>query len=890
MTTPLLKTKFFIPLLSPNLVPRQRLIERLDRGMAGKLTLVSAPAGFGKTTLLSEFVHRCGRPVAWIALDSADNDWNRFLHDFIAGLQIIQAGLGEGALGAQGSSQPSNNETLLTGLVNELAEIEQPFVIVLDDYHLISEPDIQDTLTFIIENQPVQMHLVVSSRTDPPWPLARWRVRREIAEIRTQDMRFTPEEAAQFLNGVMGLALSPEDITTLETRTEGWIAGLQMAALSMQGRQDVSGFIRSFSGSHRFIFDYLIEEVLDRLSPEIQDFLLKTSILERLCAPLCDTLTVEKDSRDILDQLDHRNLFVIPLDDQRSWYRYHPLFADLLRSRLNQLHPGDVPRLHREASLWYEENGVLDEAMRHAMSVGDDLLAAELIERHSLSLAYHGDLSTVEGWLNRLPPEMVKARPWLCLARAWVAGFSGKLDAGQGWVQAAAEALTDLPDEGQLAGGRMAGHLAMAGAYLAAMRQEMQTATQMARQAVKTLPEEDRLARALATMLLAIALRTTWDVEAAEQTFDEALALSKRAGDIHLMVDVLWERSLLETMQGRLTRVMASCQEAMALAAQVAQQSGRRLPVTGYIYERMSAVHLEQHDLEAARRYAQESVNLSRQWGQSDALLTADFILARALIAAGEGEGALEILRDMEEMARDLGGWYLLSVKVLEARIRTLWGERISSEEWARHSGVNYDQQPSALDASAYLVYARALFMESRWEQAAQLLARLVEMARAERVVYLEMEVYILQALLYQAKGDEKQALRALESAILLAEPEGYVHVFVREGARMAALLQKARGRGLAQAFVERLLAFLEEETRDQGPATKAPPGLVEPLTERELEVLRLLASTLTVPEIAQRLFISIATARSHVKHIYSKLDVHSRFEAVTRGNELGLL
>jgi len=400
MATPLLTTKLYIPPIRPDRVPRPRLIERLNEGLHRKLTLLSAPAGFGKTTLLSEWTRQSALPVAWVSLDVGDSDPARFWAYFIAALQTIHQSVGEPALAALQSPQPPWLEGLLTGLINEIAQAPAPFVLVLDDFHMIAGQPIHDGITFLLGNLPPQMHLIVSSRADPPWPLARLRARRDMTELRVDDLRFTSAEAASFLNEVMKLELSPGDVAALEERTEGWIVGLQMAALSMRGREDVSGFIKAFSGSHRFILDYLVEEVVDRQPRDIQEFLLKTSILERVTAPLCDAVTGANDGQTILAQLEQANLFLVPLDDERRWYRYHHLFADLLRNRLAQVWPDRVPTLHRRASEWYDSKGQIVEAVGHALMTGDVEWIESLVAANALAVIYHGELATVARWLD----------------------------------------------------------------------------------------------------------------------------------------------------------------------------------------------------------------------------------------------------------------------------------------------------------------------------------------------------------------------------------------------------------------------------------------------------------------------------------------------------------
>ena len=525
------------------------------------------------------------------------------------------------------------------------------------------------------------------------------------------------------------------------------------------------------------------------------------------------------------------------------------------------------------------------------MSMGDDGLAVKLIERHSLMLAYHGDLSTVDGWLDRLSPEMVKIHPWLCLARAWVAGFAGNLDASSAWLIAAETALTNLPEDKRSSDERLAGHLAVARAYLTATREDFQLTILLTRQALDTLPLEDQMTRSLATMLLAIAQRSKGEFDLAAHTLDEAFTMSKKAGDIFLTVDVLWERSLLEFMQGKLTKVMASCQEALALIEDVAQQSGSRLLIMGYIYERMSAVHLERYELEAARHYAQESVNLTRKWGQKDALLMAEFSLARVLIASGEEAHALEKLRSVAKMAQDMGGWYYIELKALNADIRLLQWDKISPVEWVRESGIHFEEEPCHQNVIAYFVYVDTLLLENRWEEARYILDRVLEMAKTEQFIHLEIRVNIYQAKLFQAIGDVNQALRIFEHSLMLAKLEGYVYSFIKHGSAIKKLLCKAIDAGLEKEYAEKLLAVMDSNFVGEISTIKVDQGtLMDSLTGRELEVMRLLVNDLPIQKIADQLDIAVGTARTHVKRIYDKLGVHSRFEAITQAKKLKLI
>jgi LuxR family maltose regulon positive regulatory protein len=896
MAIPILTTKLHIPPARPDWVPRPRLIEQVNEGLQYKLTLVSAPAGFGKTTLLSDWSRQSPFPVAWLSLDAGDNDPARFWTYVIAAVQTVHSDTGMAALAAMQAPQPPPMESLLTGLINEIAGVLAPFVLVLDDLHLISGEPVHDGLTFLLDNLPSQLHLVVSSRADPPWPLARLRARREMVELRSRDLRFTSQEAVTFLKQVMKLNLSPEDVAALKERTEGWIVGLQMAALSMRGRDDLSGFVRAFSGSQRFVLDYLVEEVLERQPGDVQEFLLQTSILERMSAPLCDAVTGRDDSQTTLAQLEEANLFLVPLDDERRWYRYHHLFADLLRSRLQRAQPDQVPALHRRASEWYESQGQIVEAMGYALLAGDVGWIEHLVAGNALGIIYHGDLAVVTRWLDTLPAEVRRARPRLGVAQAWVLAYAGRLDDTEPLLQAAEKALAgpgehNAPVLNLAERQQIAGHIAAVRAYVAALKEHLPQAAALAREALDRLPETDLIARGWVSLVLGCVLRSLGDLAAAAQTFAEALAISQAAGDSHLAVDVLWEWAGLQSVQGQLRSVVRTCQQALRMADQYTRQGGRPLPVTGYTYTLMSNVFTEWNDLETALRYARQGIELCKLWGQADALTQGYFNLAGALQAIGDTDGALEALQRAKEVVSTLGPWYTVTAGAHEAHLRLAQGDVAAAVRWLQECGPDVDDALNLDYSASHQVLARTLMAQGRLEEALELLARLYRMAEAAGAMRRTIRILVLQALAWQAQGEEDRALAALKHALSLAEPEGYVRTFVGEGAPLGKLLRQAAGRGIKLDYVGRLLAALENEaTSGQQASRLAASSLLEPLSERELEVLRLLTTYLSSTEIAQELVVSASTVRSHIKNIYGKLDVHTRADAVRRARELGLV
>jgi LuxR family maltose regulon positive regulatory protein len=894
VSTPLLQTKLYIPHSQPNLISRPRLIKHLEDGLSRKLTLVSSPAGFGKTTLLSEWIHKCGQPVAWITLDQGDNDPSRFLKYFItAALQKNEAEIGEEIFSALQSSQPPKSDILLTGLLNEITEMTQPIVIVLDDYHVITEPTIQEMLTFILENQPPQMHLVISSRADPPWPLARLRVHGELAEIRTRDLRFTTDEAATFLNNVMGLKLSPQEVASLEGLTEGWIAGLQMAALSMRGRKDVSGFIESFSGTHRFILDYLVEEVLDQQSLTIQEFLLKTSILESLSGPLCDAVADREDSQIILTQLEQANLFLIPLDDERCWYRYHHLFADLLRIRLEHTQPEHTPTLHRRASEWFEQNGLIAEAVNHSLVANDFERVVRLFAGNTLAMIYHGESRTLVSWLEALPDEVVRSQPWFSIAHAWTLAYAGEFDAIETLLKETEKVLVGFDELvlSEVEYQRIVGHIAIIRSYTAARRGDSSRAAKQACKALQHLPADDLMERGYILTLLGAVLRTSGDFNAATEASTKAIAISQATGDSQLSAVVLCDQAALHYSQGQLHKAAAICRDAEQISDKYAGQSGRPLPVMGYAYIRLSAVLREWNDLETATGYAREGLELCKQWGQADFLVYSYIEVAKVLQAIGDMDGALDAIQTGKRIASNVSPWPGFHVATQQARLWLVQGKLEDVTRWVQVSGLRNDDSLSFQYLFRYIVLARVLIAQGVFDEAAGLLSRLLEVAETARAMGCMIEILILQALALQAQGKIDHALTSLERALVFAEPEGYVRTFIDEGSSMGKLLQQTTAPGVAVGYVGKLLTALKKETKSKRQLGEGfSASIVEPLSERELEVLRLLQTHLSSTGIAEELTISANTVRTHIKNIYSKLNVHNRQDALQRAQELELI
>lgn len=929
-----LTTKLYAPRLRASRVWRPRLVARLNQDLdQRKLTLISAPTGFGKTTLLSEWLTHLRFTIydfgldtsqqnsvqnpqskienpraAWLSLDKDDNDPVRFLIYLVAALQTVHPALGETTLAILRAAQPFSVEAVLTTLLNELAALPGECVLVLDDYHVIETETIHAALTFLLDHLPPQLHLIILSRTTPPWPLGHLRARGQLLELHAADLRFTSAEAAEFLNQVMGLNLSKTDIETLEARTEGWIAGLQLAALSMQGRdaQDIPGFLASFSGSHPYILDYLAEEVLQRQPEPIQTFLLQTSILDRLCGPLCDAvlsrgaaptggfargqggrgeftsappLHHSPAAPDILEYLEQSNLFIVPLDDERRWYRYHHLFADLLRNFLQKKigTPG-VAGLHRRAADWFEQQGLVAEAMSHALAAGDAERAARLVEQNAQTLLSRSEMTTLLSWLDALPAELVRSQPQLFLFQAWALTLTGQLDAVEAYLQ-----------EGE----RQPGEVAAIRASVAYLRRDMPQAIALFRQALETLPEENSFLRGAVALSLGIAYSWTGQVTQAGQALRQASAISQASSNWHVALTALWNLAQLQIEQGRLRGAAELCRQALELAQQSQQENQPLPPATGGACVSLGALLYEQNDLEGAAAQLEAGIKLGEQ-GVDLAILVLGYLgLARLRRVQADLKGALELANQAEQLARRYNSpYWTAQAAAYQARLWLAEGQLEVVEHWAQEYHLIAHNEVSYLYEVEYLTLARLLFAQSKWTETVALLERLRQAASASDRMGRVLEVLVLEVLAYQAQNDTDQALACLEQALTLAEPEGYLRLFLDEGQPMITLLTMAADRLPArhQAYVENLLAAYPRELKNLHPSSFIPQPLIEPLSERELEILRLIAAGMSNGEIAEKLVVTVGTVKWHLNNMYGKLDARSRTQAVARARELGLL
>jgi len=903
--TPILATKLYVPPPRANLVLRPRLVERLNEGLSSgcKLTLISAPAGFGKTTLVSEWVAGCERPVAWLSLDEGDNDPAGFLAYLVAALQTIAASIGAGVLRTLQSPQPPSAESVLTILLNEITTLPNDFVLVLDDFHVIDAKPVDEALAFLLEHLPPQMHLVIATREDPDLPLARLRARSQMTELRAADLRFSSAEAADFLNRMMGLNLRDADIAALEARTDGWIAGLQLAALSMQGRSDTATFIKSFTGSHHFVLDYLVEEVLQRQPEHVRNFLLQTAILDRLSSPLCDAVTGQDDGRGMLEALERGNLFVIPLDDQRQWYRYHHLFAEVLQAHLREAQPDRVSTLHRRASKWYEQNGLPSDAIRHALAAEDFEEAASLIE-----LAWpeveDGSLSTKWiGWVKALPDVLIRARPVLSVWYAYALLVSGEMEAAETrltdaerWLEPA-DNMNERPnnpaaemvvvDEEQFRS--LPATIAIARAYHAQALGDVPGAVTYARRALDLTPETNLLKRGQATALLGLTYWASGDLEAANRTFAGYTMMLRTAGNILDAISTTFILADIRMALGRLHEAVSTLEQLLQF---VVDQGEPMPPDTADLYRGLAELYRERGDLEAAAQYLLRSKELGEQAGLLDRQRRLCVTQARLKQTQGDLDGALDLLSEAERLFIRTPLPDVRPISALKARIWVAQGRLLEAQGWAREQGLTVDDAPSYLREFEHLTLARVLIAWHKSDrgtgslhEAIGLLERLLQAAEEGRRMGSVIEISALLALAHAAQGDIPLALASLERAMTLAEPEGYFRLFVDEGLPMAALLQEAAKHGIVPNHVRQVLAaFGKAEGR-----TSVTQLLVEPLSEREMEVLRLLRTDLNGPEIARECMLSLSTVRTHTQNIYAKLGVNNRRAAVRRAEELDL-
>jgi len=901
----LLATKLHVPGPRPGFAPRPRLVKALGEGLARGRVLVCAPAGFGKTALLADWARGSGRPVAWLGLDGGDSDPARFWRYAVAALDRARPGLA----GRVDPPPPGSSDGLVTALVNELAADPGPdeVLLVLDDYHLVDSGPVHESVAFLLENLPPGLRVVVSGRADPPLPLARLRARGQLAEVRAADLRFTAEEAAALLGEAAGPGLPGTAVAALTARTEGWAAGLRLAGLSLRGHADPAGFVAAFSGSHRFVLDYLTDEVLERQDEQLRGFLLETSVLDRLSSALCDAVTGRTGSQAMLEQVEGAGLFLVRLDEVRGWWRYHHLFADLLRARLQAEQPARVEALHRAAAAWYEEHDLADDAVRHALAAGDPAWAARLIERYFDAVFLPGERATVQRWQAALPGELVRSRPRLGLAQMWMAVLSGHIEAAGIALEAAERASADSAEEPfEPSVGRAASLLAnvpaaiAAGkAWLAYLRGDADDAATFASQAHSKLDEGESMLNSVCQLELALADWLRGRLDDAERGFAASIVGWRAAGQRGLAAAVCNLLGHVQLAQGRLDAVLATYQMALEITAPPGEPA---LPAAGIAYAGMAKVEYQRGELEAALRHATEGIERLRAVNYTAPLVTGA-TLAWIRQAKGDVAGALEAIGEAERVAPRLAATDLSNpVPAQWARLLLAQGDTAAAARWAEQRGLRADDDPGYPREREYLVLARVLLAQDRPGQALALLDGLHALAAGQGRTGSVIEIGALRALALAAAGDPDAGVGALAQALMLGCPQGYVRVFADEGPPMAALIARlvaaqkadqAAARGVPLRCLARVLRAFGEQPAAAGAgraAAAAVPGLVEQLTARELEILALLAAGMPNPRIAKQLVVSLDTVKKHVSHVLGKLGSANRTEAVTRARQLGLI
>jgi LuxR family maltose regulon positive regulatory protein len=912
----LIRTKLHLPFIRPGLVCRPRLQARIAEGLRGPLTLITAPAGFGKTTLVASCVAGCGMPVAWLSLDKNDNQAGRFLNYLVAALQQADNTIGSEAAQLLAAAHQAPPEAVLTSLINDLDAAGGEIALVLDDYQLINSQAVHEQVAFLLEHCPKTFHLVIATRSDPPLPLTRLRARGQMVELRTADLRFTEPEAAQFLNDFMGLSLDTGSVAVLEERTEGWIAGLQMAALSMRGREDVRGFIEGFSGTNRYIMDYLLEEVLASQSPEIQRFLLYTSILERLTAPLCDAVLANDEgakregddrstrseslfagqSASILEYLERANLFLVPLDDERIWYRYHRLFADLLRIQLHRsLGAQGVAQLHVRAAEWHAQNGSILEAIHHASMASDDERVERFIEQNYMELVSRGEQSWIRSWTGKLSKELVYSRPWLCIYEAYSHSWFGELDEADRLLEEAEKRIrseTSAPDARA-----MQGLLAYVKSRVTAMRGDIHRAIEFCLEAREYTPASNLALQLDTRITLGYEYFLNGDYANASPILNETIRLGITTGAVINTVAASCLMARLVAVQGLLNKSYDTYQIA---AQSIPEASGQHLGARALVEIGIADLLCEWNDLDAALVHIRQGLALLPLWGKADDWALAYITLARIHLAQANRSDAIEAVEKATQLIQTRGVFSEArhAVEIAQVKLWLAQGDLQAAHRWAASQGerLSSDDRFGFENELTHITQARVYIAQNKPNKAIDLLSHLEEAARSAGRMGRVIEILLLQALALREIGDSKRALLALTKCLTLAEPEGYVRVFLDEGQPMQMLLAQwlaHASAGPLRDYAIRLLSHFDAEPHIITAAQeKASPAgdLVEPLSQREVEVLHLIALGRTNKEIARQLVVAPGTVKAHTASIYRKLDVANRTEAVARARQLGIL
>lgn len=871
METSLLTTKLNIPLAHPQTITRPRLIERLQQGMYYNLILVSAPAGFGKTTLISEWTRQIlpKLSVAWVSLDEGDNDPVRFWEYFIAALQKLHPACGEKTLTLLHSPQSFLAESLLTALINELSSVANDFFIVLDDYHLIESDQIHSGISYLLEHMPVQMHLVIVSRADPPLPLAHFRGKEMMLEIRTDDLRFNLDEVTELLNELTLSELSSDHVAALNERTEGWVVGLKMAALSMSGKKDIPGFIAAFTGSQRFIMDYLVEEVLQKQTQEVRDFLMKTSILERLCSPLCDTVSGYKGGQEILLELERGHLFIIPLDELRQWYRYEHLFADLLRHQCETVYGTvQVADLHKKASQWYEDNNFFDDAIHHALAARDWEPAMRLIYNQCEELRKRGEFSTLLGWLRVIPEGILREHHRLYSHYASFLTSFSQFDA--------AEAILNYLERKAQDDATLQGEVAFSLSNIARLKGDIKQMVGMAEKALSLLPPDSIAMRARATWVIGITHYVKGLFHKAEKWMTDAYEMAQQAKDRYLAASALNTQGGVAYCCGKLEHSV----EILKKALKVAERTDMISSSQGF----MCKVLYELNYLEASSEYARLSIKSAELGQQAEAMIIASYYQARIYLARGDVAGAISLMESTNKVINHPTISKLVHPR--HAANNVIFAIQLHDIEAAARWGKHLAEYADLYPESQY-VPARLLIAQEKKEEAAEYLRDLHERLVQVDAHGLAIPVRVCQAL---AASTQEEALTFFTEALIKGEPERFIRTFVDEGELLKPLLEKALLKGITPEYTGKLLTVIKTEERRRQAGKGELPAISGLLSEREMEILQLVTGGLSNRQIAEILYISLGTVKVHIHNLFEKLNVKSRTQVIARARELKLI
>ena len=910
MKTDLLASKFYYPPHRPDFVERPHLLASLNAGLGGKLTLVSAPPGFGKTTLVSEWIRGCDHPAAWFSLDKNDNDPSRFLMYLIAALQRIDPKIGIDVRVVLEESQSPHFELLLTRLISEMARFPGKSILVLDDYHVIDSKQVHDIINFLIEHLPPTIHLVITGRADPPLPISRLRIQGDVNEVRTPQLRFTKKEAAAFLNDRMGFDLPPEGIAALEARTEGWVASLKLAAISMQGRDDRSKFITEFSGSNRYVIDYLVDEVMARQPEEVQIFLRRTSILDRFCAPLCEYVVGGSADMDVIDYLVRSNLFLIPLDDHRQWYRYHHLFADFLSQRLRESERDKIAELHRRASEWHEREGWMDEAIHHALDAGDMESATRLVDGIAIDLLVRAEANKLLKFVEQLPSDLCQGYPMLCILHAWALVFMGQLEKVEpvlSFVESNQPTAPGVP---------YPGYVKTVRAYLATRQGDLDQSIKLSEQALAEMSRATPgrftlIFRGAAVIWLGLNHRLRGNLDQARQLFREAADLNQKAGNYFAALACFEQLADLAVIRGQLHQALELYRRGLKIAQTWKDRQGRpqsSLMAAAGPELALGTVLYQLNDLAGAEAPIRHSANLfelAEHWAKMHSYT----MLAYLKQAQGDVEASAELflsacaveetIRAQRSNASDR--LRLTQLAILLSRVRPDMADfltdayrRIENSGMHANDHVDFSSPDGYPRERVYTELACLLIALDRSAEALPLLTRLLDAAVAMERQGDEIRYLVFIALAQHALGNMQAALDSLSKALTLAEPHRYVRLFVDEGQPMAELLRSAVLHTISPDYASKLLAAFSKDVPGAVPIDNEPTVptqmLAEPLSDREIEVLRLMAEGFKYKEIAERMFVSINTVRHHTRNVYGKLDVNNRTQAIGKAKELRLL